>query len=190
MPTNKDMADKFKELFKKRGYRWEPFNLIGIRHEENQGQDVFNDKIGYVTDTDFFFLKGTTDPGAEATEKKEGGAAHLCLGNHPKIWTIGIHAKGTPFAHEAFIQIGNSVKIWRDIDKDTEFDENEPVQQGYFGINFHRAALNKIEKIGPYSYGCQVAQIASDFNEILVAAKASKMKYFSYTLFDKSEIDV
>lgn len=190
MPEKKEFIDKIKRIYAKRGFRWEKFNLIGIRNEDDQKKDVFNDKIGYVTDDDFNFYKGTTDPGIEATNKKDGGAAHMCNGNHPKIWAIGKHAKGTAFEHEAFIQIGNSVKIWRDVDKDTKFDEGEPVQQGYFGINCHRASANTVEKIGPYSYGCQVVKNKKEFEELLNAAKESGLRYFSYTLFDKCEIDV
>lgn len=46
------------------------------------------------------------------------GAAHLCIGHHPNIWIIDIHAKGSPAAHRALCQYGNAVKIWRGVDKD------------------------------------------------------------------------
>jgi hypothetical protein len=182
--------EELKQAYEKQGGEWELFNIFGIRTEEEQEEDIFNDFIGVATDSVILIFPGTTDPGWKATEEHEGGAAHLCLGFHQDIWMIGIHAKSTPFAHEAFRQIGNKVKIWRDANRDGTYEGGEPIQTGYFGINLHRASIHGSELIGPYGEGCQVLKNPDDLKTILDMAKVSGLRKFSYMLFDRSQITI
>lgn len=201
MIQKNDLLSMVREAYLKRGIPWDEINIFGIRNEENQPEDIFNDFIGIATDSDLILFEATTDPGWYYTEKPftvDGitGAAHLCLGYHPDIWMVDIHMKGRTVAHKALCQYGNAVKIWRDIDKDGIQDDQDIIQSGYFGINLHRAGITKTENIGLWSAGCQVIKSADDF-KILLGTIESSTKYkrdsrsrFSYVLFDKSEIDM
>jgi len=170
-------------------------NIFGIRYDMNQEDDVWNDKLGIMTANNIYLWIGTTDPGKKATKTSEKGAAHLCLGYHKNIWQVGIHGTHNPnFAHNALVQTGNKVKIWRDKNKD--FKENDGFyDEGYFGINFHRASkVENVLYIGPFSAGCQVTQDVKDF-EFAMNLIMNSEKYknnnkccFSYMLFDYTEI--
>lgn len=181
-------VEKLQKLYLKKGIKWDKVNIFGIRFEENQELDTFNDVLGIATNNDIQLAEGTTDPGWQATKNRIGGAAHLCLGHHKDIWLIDKHAKGRSFEHEAFCQYAGSVTIWRDIDKDSWFSHNDSVESGYFGINMHRASIRGSEHIGPYGAGCQVHKNPETLKIFLDIAKKSGQKVFSYTLFDKKEI--
>jgi hypothetical protein len=171
-------------------------NIFGIRFEEDQAKDKFNDWLGVWTQHEVFVTLGTTDPGRKATENKENGSAHLCSGYHKNIWQAGIHGKhNLAFAHPALVQTGTGkVKIWRDKNKNYLNDDNI-IEEGWFGINFHRASkIKDVETIGDYSAGCQVVQNVKSFEFLLNLLlntedfKKDKKFCFSYMLFDKTEI--
>lgn len=199
MFTQNDLIPVVKDKYKKFGVPWEEVNIFGVRFENNQPEDVFNDYIGLARDGELLLFDATTDPGWYYTQKPftvsgVTGAAHLCLGYHPDIWIIDIHGKGNPAAHRALCQYGNTVKIWRDIDKDGAQDASDIIQSGYFGINLHRAGLTHTENIGLWSAGCQVIQSVEDFKIFLGVLEAT-VKYkenprcrWSYFLFDKKEL--
>jgi len=179
---------ELKRQYVRRGIIWEPVNLFGVRYSENQKHDDFNDFLGIATNNTIKIYQGTTDPGWKSTTESTKGAAHLCLGYHQGIWAIGIHGKHNPiFAHEAFIQVGGHVTIWRDSDRDGEQDNNEKILKGWFGLNMHRASIHGSDHIGPYSEGCQVHQDPESLNVFLEIAKKSELKFFSYMLFDRTE---
>lgn len=188
-----------KKLYDKFGGTWGEINIFGIRNEENAEKDQFNDLICIATDDLIHQYQGTTDPSVYWTKNPmtaEGftGAAHVCEGWHQNIWRVGIHAKGTNFAHEALIQTGNKIRIWRDVDKDFTEDEGEPIQSGYYGINCHRASSQLTEVIGYYSAGCQVIQRIGDFLEFMGIIKGSDVYLanpqarFSYLLVNKNQM--
>lgn len=179
MDIKKLTIDAVKKIFEDGGGEWGEVNLFGLRNEADQQSDLFNDFIGVCAGDAVRIYAGTTDPGAWWTKNPitaagATGAAHLCEGFHKNAWRVGVHAQGTPFAHEALVQIGNKVRIWRDVDKDYEMGEKDLVQEGYFGINIHRAGLNDPNKIGKYSAGCQVVRYHKDFEELLEIVKASE----------------
>jgi hypothetical protein len=170
-------------------------NIFGIRFEEDQQKDVWNDTLGIWTQHEVYTWQGTTDPGKKATEESIKGCAHLILGYHSNIWQAGIHAKGKPSEHVALLQTGNKVIVGRDkVNKDYEVDFFD---EGYFGINFHRASkIKDVEFIGPYSAGCQVTRNIKDFEFAInllfntEAFKKDKKYKFSYMLFDKKELQL
>lgn len=163
-----DLIELFHILQNKYGMERKEFNLFGVRCPVQADKDLYKDYLGIETGTTLMLWPGTTDPGIQATEQKEGGAAHLALGLQKNIWRVGIHASGTGFAHQALVQTGTgSVKIWRDENRDYQQQAGEKTEDGWFGINFHRSALTPEEHIGPYSWGCQVTQDIKDFNVVI-----------------------
>jgi hypothetical protein len=194
-----ELLNQFRTYYIKNNYLIEEANIFGIRYAVNQHLDLWNDLLGIWTANNCYVWSGTTDPSKYFTENKEGGAAHLFFGFHKNIWQAGIHAQSIPsFAHPALVQTGNAVKIWRDVNKDYDFDlGTDKVETGYFGINFHRASkVNNVETIGQYSAGCQVTRDIKDFefalNLLLNTDKFKKNKKctFSYMLFDGTQITI
>jgi hypothetical protein len=191
---------ELKEIYAEFETPWGEVNIFGIRDEDNQGKDLFNDIIGIATDETIKLYTGTTDPGAwwtrnPVTAAGVTGAAHLCEGFHREAWRVGIHSSKTPFAHEALVQTGNSVKVWRDVNKDFVRQGNEPVQSGYFGINIHRAGIDDPKYIGKYSAGCQVIQDHKQFLEFMAIVKATEnykrnraSARFSYFIINKNSL--
>ncbi len=169
MDIKKLTVDAVKNIFVDCGGEWAEVNLFGLRNEIDQKSDLFNDYIGICSGDIIRIYEGTTDPGAwwtlhPVTVEGVTGAAHLCEGFHKNSWRVGIHAQGTPFAHEALVQTGNKVRIWRDTNNDFS-DDGEPEQSGYYGINIHRAGLDDPNKIWKYSAGCQVIKNHKDQEE-------------------------
>jgi hypothetical protein len=181
----------FKDLYEKYEVEWNEVNIFGIRNEELQMQDVFNDYIGVVTDNTFNCFTATTDPGAWWT--KHGGAnvdatgvAHLCTGNHKDAYIVGNH-----YNYEAMVQQGNTVSIWRDKNKNF-INDDKCFESGFFGIDIHRASLYSVtDKIGKWSAGCQVIQSNTDFELFMALIKNSdtfgenEFAKFNYFLLDK-----
>ena len=173
-------------------------NLIGLRDPRFQMDDVFNDRFGiWVPKRDLLmFTTATTDPGKKATLDKEGGAAHLADGFHSMIWAVDYHAANLPdFKHLAFCsrrEMGcKPTRIWRDRNRDTIRDVRDDEEIGYFGINGHRASVQRdVQGIGLYSYGCQVVRNAADFEKIrLIAAEVGGASYlYDYMIFTRDEL--
>ena len=185
-----------KRIYEKYNAPLAEINLFGIRHNQDQNKDVWNDVLGLMEKDTVVIWQGTTDPGKTATETKDGGAAHLCLGYHPDIWQVGIHAATNPaFAHRALVQTGNACRIWRDVNRNYVDDDNK-IEEGYFGINFHRASVQKdLDTIGLYSFGCQVTRSHVDFERIMKVIMDSKtyknnpQARFSYLLISETELN-
>lgn len=184
-----DRAQCLKDTYLKYGIPVSPFNIFGIRNEEKQKEDIWNDWIGYFTNTDFQIYKGTTDPGIYWTVNPMNrlGTAHMCLGYHKKIWTVGKH-------QGKYTALCNTwkclpTKVWRDFDKDTIQDANEKIEKSWIGLNLHKSNdLAIMTKIGKYSAACQVLVDHDNFEKLLQSAIASKQLWFDYFLFDKSQI--
>jgi hypothetical protein len=197
MKERNDLIETLQSIYDDCGAPWEELNLFGIRFEDDPEADEFNDFLGVATDDGCLLFEGTTDPGWNYTLnpiKGTLGAAHLCLGYHPGIWRIGIHNPSRPSKHEAFVQLGGPVNVWRDINKDGMFEKGEAVQTGLFDINLHRAGGG--DKIGLWSAGCQVFKKATDLEHVLKMAKATERYQtdarvtWSYMLLDQSEIEL
>jgi hypothetical protein len=192
---NPELFMKLRSYYITNNLPFSEINIFGIRYEQNQKNDIWNDILGIWTYNNCYCWDGTTDPGKHATETKDIGAAHLCLGFHKEIWQIGIHKKSNPnFAHTALVQTGNKVKIWRDKNKNYINDDNF-ADEDYFGINFHRASkYQDVLTIGNYSAGCQVTRNIKDF-EFAITLITNTQQYknnnnfkFSYMLFDYKEL--
>ena len=196
-----DLITILKQKYAEKNAIWEEVNFFGVRYEHKQTEkDIFNDFVGVVTDKECYLFDATTKPGWTAVKNPKSsqgvkGAANLTLGYHRNIWMVDFHAKGRPSEHLALCQRGNKVKIWRDVDRTGVYNPKTSVEQeGWYGINLHRASLNDSINIGLWGAGCQVLPKAKEFNKLLNFAlnsdkyKKNKKAKFSYLLFDKSEI--
>jgi hypothetical protein len=101
---------------------------------------------------------------------------------------VGYHAG----KYKALCQ-GKALKVYRDDDKDREYDMlTESIQEGLFGINIHRAhSKHELEEVGKYSAGCQVVQDPNEWNVFInICEEAVKVwgNSFSYTLLKESEL--
>lgn len=197
---SKQLASVIKDEYARLGYVFfeegdHNLNIFGIRRKttEHNQETVFDDVIGVVYKTGGRWRtkiwRGTTDPGKTQKKVNAKGKAKLIPGQHKGIWQIGTH-KG----YAALSQIGAPVSVYRLQAKD-EFQlvETTPVDRGWFGINLHRAARDKVlEDVKDYSAGCQVLQLRGDFLELMHLARTQvelnpKWTKFSYTLFTLEE---
>ena len=175
------MLPALKELYAKNGWGFKEFNLFGFRNPEGTMDDVFNDVLGYATDSECFIDRGTTDPGRSGilnpvTVNGVTGAAFLAYGFHKGLWRLGFHGINSPsFKHEAWVQVG-SAPVHRDRNKNGIVDEGDSIMSGVFGINRHRASKAKLaDHIGPYSIGCQVYLNAASLESEITRFKSTTM---------------
>jgi hypothetical protein len=106
------------------------------------------------------------------------GAALLKANQYVDTWQIGMHQG----KYEAFCQ-AKPVDVFRDKNLDDKAEETATIDRGLFGINIHRANEKFASKlIDKWSAGCQVLNNPADFAKVLAAGKATKNKFFTYTL--------
>jgi hypothetical protein len=92
--------------------------------------------------------------------------------------------------YQALCQRLGDVTVWRDKNKDMNFDEI--IQDtGMFGINIHKAGTisNFVEN---WSEGCQVFKRTKDFLDFMVLINRAKEihgNHFTYTLIESSDIN-
>ncbi len=165
--------------FKRLGYQWFDFMIVGIRSAANKPNE-FDDLIGLVANGKISWFTGTTNPGTHWLKNimNPKGTALLKPGQYIDTWEIGLHQG----KYEAFKQV-KPVTVFRDKDLDDIAEETAVTDTGLFGINIHRANEKAISRlIDKWSAGCQVLNNPADFKTLLDEAKASKKKAFTYTL--------
>ena len=93
----------------------------------------------------------TTDPGLYWLEKpmNVNGTAIVCHNQFIR----GAFVPGYHKGYEAMVQNGK-ILVWRDNDFDNHIDYGGKIYDDATGINWHHAY--NVEKVGPYSAGCQV----------------------------------
>jgi len=166
-------------------------NIIGIRsrdHKPNSFDDrmcvVFRDEQGWITRT----WECTTEPGKYWLENPMNisGTAILVPGQYRGVYKTGKHR-----GKDALTQQGGVVKVYRDDNKDDIIDaEVGTEEEGYFGINIHRAGQHSTQ-IDRWSAGCQVFANSDDFDEFMSICYAARAKWgekFSYTLIDEPDL--
>lgn len=167
--------------------------LVGVRSADKHA-NAFNDTLCVFVEMDGKkTLKKypiTTDPGTYYREHPVNveGTAVLVPGHYKSCWQLGAH-RGQ---YRALVQRG-LMDVYRDNNKNARLDFNKnTVQRGFFGINLHRAGVNKYTlQVDRWSAGCQVMQRADDFNELMDLLTLSASKYgdkFSYTLLDGAQL--
>jgi hypothetical protein len=167
-------------------------NIIGVRNAKATNQNTFDDQIAYFYYDNNGQLRGkvavgTTDPSTYWLNQPMNvkGAAVLKSGQYKDAYAIGLH-KGQ---YTALVQV-KPVTTIRDNDRNAVINYFAPTTTGLYGINIHRATLNKKNEaqIGKDSAGCQVFRDVADYNEMIDLAKKSRDKYgnkFSYILIDE-----
>lgn len=125
----------------------------------------------------------TTLPGTPALLKpiNPKGTAVMVPGVYKDCYSLGLH-KGK---YLALVQSGK-VKVWRDNDKDALPEKTLYVDEGFFGINIHRASLRD-KLVGADSAGCQVIKSYSEFEEFIDLCLLHRARWgnkFTYTLVE------
>ena len=190
--------EQIEAAIKSKGYAWfegekdYDVNIVGIRNSST-GQrvtNVFDDlltvsyKVGGVWK--FHSWPATTDPGKKGVLEyhNSAGVARLVEGQYRGSHAIGLHQG----RYEALKQ-AKSVKVYRDADKDLEYDETR-TQEGIFGINIHKAGADSTY-VENWSEGCQVFKKSADFEEFMAICRRAKDIHgnsFTYTLIESSDI--
>lgn len=134
----------------------------GLKYIGNK-LDLWNDVIGILS-IDYEgncqirgLFVGTINPGRYYTNRVLNplGAALVPLDTMIEgIWLVGKHRN----QENCLIQIGNTIRLHRDSNKNGRIDSNEPLQPGsWSGINFHHANNSySTNSIGRWSAGCAV----------------------------------
>jgi hypothetical protein len=190
--------EQIEAAVKAKGYAWfegaKDFdvNIVGVRNSAT-GQTVtnaFDDQltVSYKEGGAWKFHQWpcTTDPGKKGVMEyhNAAGVARLVEGQYRGSHTLGLHQG----KYEALKQ-AKPVKVYRDADKDMEYDENK-IQEGIFGINIHKAGADSTY-VENWSEGCQVFKKAADFESFMaICRKAAAIhgKSFTYTLIESKDL--
>ena len=183
-----EIKDKGHDVFTQGDYN---LNLVGVRNKQAK-PNKFDDSLFVVFKIDgkWTELKFpiTTDPGFYYLENpmRVEGAAILVAGQYRGVWILDLH-RGR---YKALCQRNGKVKVYRDNNLDRTHDHDEAsIQEGYFGINIHRASSNREhEDVNKYSAGCQVFADHKDFDLFIKLCEISASKFgnsFTYTLIEK-----
>jgi len=190
--------EQIEAAVKAKGYAWfegaKDFdvNIVGVRNSAT-GQTVtnaFDDQltVSYKDGGQWKFHSwpATTDPGKKGVMEYHNvaGVARLVEGQYRGSHTLGLHQG----KYEALKQ-QKPVKVYRDADKDMEYDENK-IQEGIFGINIHKAGADSTY-VENWSEGCQVFKKAADFESFMaICRKAAAIhgKSFTYTLIESKDL--
>jgi hypothetical protein len=173
---------KIEELqlqFTKLGYKWLPFQILGIRSKADS-PNKFDDLIGLIEKDNITWFTGTTNPGIHWLKNllNPKGAALLKPNQYLDTWKLALHQG----KYEALCQ-RKPVTVYRDSNKNNFSEETSVVDTGLFGINIHRANPSVISSIiDKWSAGCTVLNDPTDFNFLIKRCKESGLKDFSYVL--------
>ena len=166
--------------------------LINIRTDVTECNSFDDYTVLYCNGVFGYMSQCTCDPGLSPLKKpvNVNGTAIVMNGFYKGLWKIGYH-KGQ---YKALVQ-NKPVIVFRDSDKDNILDYNfimnndervknakfekgiaklviedreYIIEKGMFGINWHRAAVDReIEKVNGWSAGCCVVKNAVDFDRQL-----------------------
>jgi hypothetical protein len=173
-----------------------PFNLniVGVR-DSSPKTNFFNDSLSvfwkYEGQWNMLTFQATTLAGLKylKTPMNPKGCAILVPNQYKGVWKLDGHGKTK---YTALCQRNGEVEVYRDADKDNEYDMIEGnTEKGYFGINIHRASQGERETVDGYSAGCQVIQNSDEFDVFIEICKKSEKYWgnsFSYTLLNQSDL--
>lgn len=170
------------------------FNDYEVVFWKDHGLTPLHDEPGeanYISGSTWklFIFKITTEPGTHyllyPINKK--GTAILKEGFYYSCWRLGLH-RGK---YKALIQCG-PMTVYRDNDKDDEYDFDVPTDTGMFGINNHRAGSNYLSRyINQHSAGCQVVWDPVDYDKFIGLIEKAVMScgnIFSYILINENDL--
>lgn len=171
-------------------------NIIGVRNSSvgNKVTNAFDDwlTISYKDEKGVWQFHGwsaTTDPGKDPMLRGNNGrgTARIVPGQYKGSHMIGLHQG----KYEALRQKGK-LRLYRDADKDMEYDTDKIVDSMGDGINIHHAGKDSV-LIGEWSHGCQVFKRIKDFDAFMVIVKkAAKIhgNSFTYTLIESKDLSL
>ena len=109
----------------------------------------------------------TTEPGRHYVKRPMNakGAARIQF-NQYTAWQVGIHNGN----HEGLIQIGGSVTVHRDFDRNC-IRTGDKLDTGYFGINQHNGFDNPVSHVGKASAGCLVGRSRAEHKQFMKLIK-------------------
>jgi hypothetical protein len=174
-----------RQLYQAKGYGFDKgINMFGIRNKDTI-VDKFNDVLGLAVGDRIIAVSGTTDPGASPLSKTEGvnknGVFILQPGYYRNCWHKGDH-KGK---YRALVQLGFGIfRGWRDHNADGKLDLSGEIWNNVTGLNYHTTRWDKqVMRVGDFSEGCQVVEVASEYDEQMDIIYNSEQSIFSYALF-------
>ena len=169
-------------------------NIVGVR-DSSPKTNFFNDSLSvfwkYEGQWNMLTFQATTLAGLKylKTPMNPKGCAILVPNQYKGVWKLDGHGKTK---YTALCQRNGEVEVYRDADKDNEYDMIEGnTEKGYFGINIHRASQGERETVDGYSAGCQVIQNSDEFDVFIEICKKSEKYWgnsFSYTLLNQSDL--
>jgi len=186
---------EIRALYQQHGYRFYegPYNVNNYarRNKDLITVDKFNDIRGIAYQDAFgnqinLEWGATTKPGLKPLSggaMNPNGVAILMPGFYEKCWIIGKH-KGQ---YDALVQNGSGVfKVWRDNDKDGNFDFSGKIYTDVAGLNDHTTREHQINNVGGFSEGCMVTQDDKEHQiKMAICQRAAELysNSFSFALF-------
>lgn len=187
-----------KQVFNERGYKFFHghlnVNIVGVRMNEyrmNHFDDFlflsYEDELGMPITLQWPI---TTRPGLSVLKSpiNAKGTAILVPDQYRSVYKIDKHNG----RYDAVCQRNGVVTVYRDNDRDNEFDYSPDTwDSGYFGINIHKAGWASAIVNG-WSAGCQVFQYAQDFDLFMAIVKRSVRIYgnsLTYTLIEEKDFE-
>lgn len=169
-------------------------NIVGVRNSATGTKvtNLFDDKltISYRVDGKWQYHEwdATTEPGKKGVLQfhNSKGVARLVPGQYRGVYKLSMHQG----KYEALCQRLGDVTVWRDGNKDMNFDEVKQ-DTGMFGINIHKAGTVS-SFVENWSEGCQVFKRVKDFNQFMdICRKAATIygNHFTYTLIESKDIN-
>ncbi len=167
-------------------------NIIGIRSKTAKLDEfgcqlmvTWKYKGGWYTHS----YRITTYPGRYYMMQKllnPAGCAILVPGQYRGVYAVRLHNN----KYKALCQTHGDVRVFRDRDKDSQFDLNvHTIMKGSFGINIHNSQDNMTTtRVGAHSAGCQVFSDDKEFYEFMTLLHLSLENFpnkFTYTLINE-----
>lgn len=193
--------DQVKKAVTDKGYVWFnddenkgfDVNIVGIRNVSTGSEvtNLFDDVItvSYKQDGQwkFFVWSATTEPGKKGMlqGKAVGGVAFLVPGQYRRSHALGLHQG----KYRALRQVGE-LSLYRDGDRDLEFDKKVITTCSNCGVNIHMAGEDSTF-VENWSEGCQVFRRKRDFLDFMKIVEQAALIHgnrFTYTLLESSDI--
>lgn len=192
--------ETIEKAVKDKGYLWFEngdynLNIVGVRNmtKGNKATNLFDDWIvlAYKVkgEWNFHSFKATTEPSTHYLKSplNKNGTAIVKPSQYRSAYALGLHAG----QYEALRQVGE-LRIYRDNDRDGEYDYVNETSSFNDGINIHRASKHgESIYIDKWSAGCQVIANVKDWNIFISLVKKSATLWgnkFTYTLITTDDI--
>jgi hypothetical protein len=186
-PMIKDLKyDEVRRLYIDHLYPFDEnaINVFGIRNSI-LAPDKFDDILGIaIPGGKVIAVSGTTDPGRSWLTTDDGnadGCFILMDGFFANCWHRGLHHG----IYKGLVQFGSGIfKGYRDNNKDGKLDLTGKIWDNVVGLNFHTTRWDKqVQRVGDFSAGCQVVEVAKEYDKMIETIYQSTQPLYSYALF-------